>query len=56
MNPTWSHSGHFVTEIEEEDWEGAEWIGFSKLDPEKRIVPGIHVPGSRKEWKNMKER
>ncbi|OQP63615.1 family 78 glycoside hydrolase catalytic domain [Niastella populi] len=34
------------------DWSNAQWIGYDELDAAKRIVPGIHAPGSSKEHKN----
>lgn len=34
------------------DWSNAQWIGYDELDAAKRIVPGIHAPGSIKEHKN----
>jgi alpha-L-rhamnosidase len=49
----WSRTGSFISGLESEgDWNRAEWIGFTDLDPGKRVVPGIHLPGGRKEWKD----
>lgn len=45
----WSHVEQFITGLfAENDWDGAKWIAMDKLDPAKRIVPGIHLPG--KSW------
>ncbi len=50
----WSETGRFVTGLaSKEDWNPAEWIAFSELDPEKRVVPGIHVPMVKPEWRNV---
>jgi alpha-L-rhamnosidase len=35
------------------DWSNAQWIGYDELDAAKRIVPGIHAPGSQKEYKTV---
>jgi hypothetical protein len=49
----WSETGRFVTGLESEgDWKGAEWIAFTELDPGKRVVPGIHVPMTKPEWRD----
>ncbi len=47
----WSGEGRFITGLEKtEDWQGARWIAYDELDPEQRIVPGIHLPQYRKKW------
>jgi len=47
-------TGRFVTGlVQGKDWEGARWIGYGEMDSARRIVPGIHSPGSRKEWKDV---
>ncbi len=49
----WSTSNRFLTGLfTETDWSGAKWIGCDELDSSKRIVPGVHAPGSLPEWKN----
>ncbi len=35
------------------DWSNAQWIGYDELDAAKRYVPGVHAPGSSKEYKNV---
>ncbi|WP_297088056.1 family 78 glycoside hydrolase catalytic domain [uncultured Draconibacterium sp.] len=46
----WSPVNSFVTGLfTEKDWGGAQWIAYDKLPEEKRIVPGIHLPG--KSWR-----
>ena len=45
----WSDVKTFTTGLfAEKDWSGAKWIAYDKLPEEKRIVPGIHLPG--KSW------
>lgn len=47
----WSKPAKFTTAlISEADWGGAQWIALDSLTTNKRIVPGIHLPG--KEWRN----
>jgi hypothetical protein len=35
------------------DWSNAQWIGYDELDAAKRYVPGIHAPGSNKDYKSV---
>ncbi|WP_340114667.1 family 78 glycoside hydrolase catalytic domain [Maribellus mangrovi] len=45
----WSEIRSFTTGLfTEQDWSGAKWIAYDELPEEKRIVPGIHLPG--KSW------
>ncbi len=47
---SWSMIKTFTTGIfAKSDWSGAQWIAYDKLPEEKRIVPGIHLPG--KSWR-----
>ncbi|WP_205510126.1 family 78 glycoside hydrolase catalytic domain [Longitalea arenae] len=39
--------------IQAADWSNAQWIGYDELDAAKRYVPGIHSPGSSKEYKSV---
>jgi hypothetical protein len=39
--------------IQPADWSNAQWIGYDELDAAKRYVPGIHAPGSSKEYKSI---
>lgn len=39
--------------IKPEDWSNAQWIGYDELDAAKRYVPGIHAPGSNKDYKTV---
>jgi alpha-L-rhamnosidase len=39
--------------IKPEDWSNAQWIGYDELDAAKRFVPGIHAPGSSKDYKTV---
>ncbi len=49
----WSTPARFTTGLTNpDDWEGAAWIAYDELDPVNRIVPGIHVPGYRPEWRD----
>ena len=49
----WSEPAKIITGLfSSEDWAGAKWIALDELDSTKRIVPGIHVPMYRPEWKN----
>lgn len=46
----WSEVKEFTTGLfSDKDWGGAKWIAYDKLPEEKRIVPGIHLPG--KSWR-----
>lgn len=43
----WSGTNSFITGLfSEKDWEGAKWIAYDKINPENRLVPGIHLPGN----------
>lgn len=49
----WSDTGTFITGLETaEDWSGAQWIGLDETGSFQRIVPGVHLPAFRKEWKD----
>ncbi len=37
--------------LSKSNWDGAQWIAFEKLDPELRLVPGVHGNGD-----NLKEK
>ncbi|MDA3879661.1 MAG: family 78 glycoside hydrolase catalytic domain [Prolixibacteraceae bacterium] len=50
----WSETSSFVTRLEGVEWEKSEWIGYDELDDDGRIVPGVHLPGSNKEWRGVK--
>ena len=42
----WSERKSFTTGlISITDWEGAKWIAYDTINPENRLVPGIHLPG-----------
>ena len=46
----WSKPAFFITGLfGENDWSGAEWIGFEEIPDSMRLVPGIHkgqpIPG-----------
>lgn len=42
----WSESKSFTTGLfSETEWDGAKWIAYDKINPENRLVPGIHLPG-----------
>jgi hypothetical protein len=42
----WSETTSFTTALfSETEWEGAKWIAYDKMNPENRLVPGIHLPG-----------
>lgn len=42
----WSKPGTFTTALDTPDeWDGADWIAYDKLNPSNRLVPGIHLPG-----------
>lgn len=46
----WSKPAHFTTALDPStDWNNAQWIALDSLSSEKRIVPGIHLPG--KSWR-----
>ena len=49
----WSGPARITTGLlSEKDWSNAKWIALDELDPARRIVPGIHVPMLKKEWKD----
>ncbi|MGF7140571.1 family 78 glycoside hydrolase catalytic domain [Roseimarinus sediminis] len=50
----WSKVASFVTKLDTPDWEKAEWIAYDELEQERRIVPGVHLPGSDKKWRDVK--
>ena len=51
----WSQSASFITRLDSEsDWADAKWIGMDQLPDDKRIVPGVHLPGGDKKWKYRK--
>lgn len=39
--------------VQPADWNNAQWIGYDELDAAKRYVPGVHAPGSSKEYKSV---
>lgn len=43
----WSDSGSFVTGLfNQENWSGAQWIGYDSLPDSLRLVPGVHGSGN----------
>ncbi|HPR31130.1 MAG TPA: family 78 glycoside hydrolase catalytic domain [Prolixibacteraceae bacterium] len=45
----WSWPAYFTTGLfSGDDWGRAQWIALDSLGQDKRIVPGIHLPG--KDW------
>lgn len=43
----WSKTAAFKTGLlQESDWKNAKWIGYEDMDPEKRMVPGVHGNGN----------
>ena len=43
----WSSTNSFITGLfSEKEWDGAKWIAYDKINPENRLVPGIHLPGN----------
>jgi alpha-L-rhamnosidase len=49
----WSQTGRFITKLNDDTgWNKAKWIALDSLPLAERIVPGIHNPGSVKEWKH----
>jgi len=53
----WSPQGTFITGlVSKDDWQGAQWISFSEMEPEKMIVPGVHwppYPPSKEGYRNV---
>lgn len=50
----WSDVGVFTTGLfSDKDWNGAKWIGLDSLNPENRLVPGIHNPGKAYRGKEL---
>ncbi len=50
----WSKPINFTTGLfSESEWEGAKWIAYDKMNPENRIVPGIHLPGKDYSGKDL---
>lgn len=39
--------------LQSADWSNARWIAYDELDASKRIVPGIHTPGGKKDYKSL---
>lgn len=51
----WSQPASFITRlVKERDWTNAKWIGMDQLPDDRRIVPGVHLPGGDKKWKYKK--
>ena len=51
---TWSNVANFTTGLfTENDWTGAKWIAFDTIQPENRLVPGIHLPGKEYSGKDL---
>lgn len=49
----WSKVASFVTKLDAADWQNSSWIAYDELDQERRIVPGVHLPGSDKKWRDV---
>lgn len=42
----WSETASFITGLTaEEEWQGAQWIGYETLPDSLRVLPGVHGPG-----------
>jgi len=49
----WSDTGKFTTGLfDGQDWEGAKWIAYDELPHGERVVPGIHGPAGKNNWKD----
>jgi hypothetical protein len=50
----WSETKSFITGLfSESEWDGAKWIAYDTINPENRIVPGIHLPGKDYSGKDL---
>ena len=51
----WSKLASWETGLHSKsDWDGAQWITYEKLDPELRLVPGVHGNGDNLGKKALK--
>jgi alpha-L-rhamnosidase len=42
----WSNPAQFVTGLPDQDWTGAQWIGYEELPDSLKLVPGVHGSGN----------